>query len=403
MSNLSSYTLGLVFILLVAIIWSVASIVVQYLYRDQSFDAPFLLTYISTSLFVVQLPLHWLYKRWEHYQSNVGGNHTYDSIPSDDEGNELEERNPTVDVESSSSDSDTTEYFDGNIDERNRHWTERDHMIAAAKLCPFWFLSNFAYNSSLQYTSITSSTVLVNTGSLFAFSIAVMMRDERFNCWKFLGVMLGMAGCVLTGLHDARDGGGDGENRRMRFLFGDILESDGSDASNGDEDLHLWGDFLSVFSAAFYGVYTVMVRVLCPRDESLMSMQLFFGYIGLWNMLALSPIAIYQLGTAKSVTLSAWVFSCLVVNGLFNSVISDYLWARSVVLTSATVASVGLGLTIPLAFASDVFLGVENVMNFESIFGAGFVLFGFVLVNIGQKQDDKKDTDEHNEMISNED
>jgi len=183
----------------------------------------------------------------------------------------------------------------------------------------------------------------------------------------------------------------------MRFLFGDTIDGDGdgdgdnSDNSDDNNNLHILGDVLSVISAAVYGIYVVMIRVLCPRDESLMSMQLFLGYVGLWNMIALSPIAIYQLGIAKSVTLSAWVFGCLVINGLFNNVISDYLWARSVILTSATVATVGLGLTIPLAFASDIFLGVEDVLNLESILGAGFVLFGFVLVNIGQTKDDNKD------------
>lgn len=93
-------------------------------------------------------------------------------------------------------------------------------------------------------------------------------------------------------------------------------------------------------------------------------------------------------------TLSSWVFGCIVINGLFNNVISDYLWARSVVLTSATVATVGLGLTIPLAFASDVFLGSKDVLNSESILGAVFVLFGFVFVNIGQTQDDIKDAND---------
>jgi len=401
-SNLSSYALGLVFILLVAIIWSVGSIVVQYLYRDQSFDAPFLLTYIGTSLFVMQLPLHWLYKRWINRQSNSVGSGNYDSIPTTDEApsrSDEEEESYQTDHVGGSSNSTNSENSIGesnSVVESDKYWTERDHMIAGAKLSPFWFISNFAYNASLQHTSITSSTVLVNTGSLFTFFIALLMRDERFSCWKLLGVLFGMTGCVLTGLHDARNGG----NSRMRFLFANMIDSEGNDVNDDNNDLHVWGDILSVISAAFYGIYAVMVRLLCPRDESLMSMQLFLGYVGLWNMLALSPIAIYQLGIAQSVTLSGWVFGCLVVNGLFNNVISDYLWARSVVLTSATVASVGLGLTIPLAFASDVFLGVEDVLNFESILGAGFVLFGFVLVNIGQTKVDRKDEDEQNRRIN---
>lgn len=399
-SNLSSYALGLVFILLVAIIWSVASIVVQYLYRDQSFDAPFLLTYIGTSLFVVQLPLHWLYKQWITWRSNSVGNGNYDSIPTSGESSstidEEEENYQTVHAGGNNigANSDNGIGESSDVVESDNYWTEQDHMIAAAKLSPFWFISNYAYNASLQHTSITSSTVLVNTGSLFTFLIALLMRDERFSCWKLLGVLFGMAGCVLTGLHDAR--AGDGGNSRMRFLLGDMIDTDDNDGNEHTDDLHVWGDVLSVISAAFYGIYAVMVRLLCPRDESLMSMQLFLGYVGLWNMLALSPIAIYQLGIAKSVTLSGWVFGCLVLNGLFNNVISDYLWARSVLLTSATVASVGLGLTIPLAFVSDVFLGVEDVLNLESVLGAGFVLFGFILVNIGETENGKKDEDERN-------
>ena len=395
--KISLYGLGLIFIALVAIIWSFASVVVQYLYRDQSFDAPFLLTYIGTSLFVVQIPLHRLY---EHCVSkNSDGSDGYDSIPTRDEDEEGEtghiggSNNESVRGENSTS----TETPFAEIG--NYNWTEKDHIIAAAKLSPFWFVSNYAYNASLQHTSITSSTVLVNTGSLFTFLIALLMREERFSCWKLLGVLFGLAGSILMGLHDAKIAGVDNGNSRMRFLFASVMDSyddDDDDASAKDDDLKLWGDTLSVISASFYGIYTVMVRLLCPKDESLMSMQLFLGYVGLWNMVVLSPIAVYQLGIAHSVTLSAWVFGCLVVTGLFNNVLSDYLWARSVVLTSATVASVGLGLTIPFAFISDILMGIEGVLNLESIFGAGFVLSGFALVNLGQTKSDRV---EENEQI----
>jgi len=396
-SNLSSYALGLVFIILVAIIWSIASVVVQYLYRDQSFDAPFLLTYIGTSLFVVQLPLHWIYKRWVKWRSNSSDNRIYENISSREEDSSSRTDEGEESYQNVHSSETNERIYNGNgirePGESDHHWTEKDHMIAGAKLAPFWFISNFAYNASLQHTSITSSTVLVNTGSLFTFLIALLMRDERFSCWKLVGVLFGILGCVVTGLHDARNRG-DGYNGRMRSLFADINYND------TDDDNHILGDILSVISAAFYGIYAVMVRLLCPKDESLMSMQLFFGYVGLWNMLALFPVALYQVKIAQSVTLSRWVFGCLVVNGLFNSVISDYLWARSVVLTSATVASVGLGLTIPLAFVSDVFLGVEDILNLESILGACCVLSGFILVNIGQAKIQGEGDDEQNRTSS---
>ena len=54
--------------------------------------------------------------------------------------------------------------------------------------------------------------------------------------------------------------------------------------------------------------------------------------------------------------LSGKIFGFLVLSGLSDNVLSDYLWARSVVLTSPTVATIGMSVTIPLAMLSDFLL-----------------------------------------------
>jgi solute carrier family 35 protein F5 len=77
--------------------------------------------------------------------------------------------------------------------------------------------------------------------------------------------------------------------------------------------------------------------------------------------------------------------------------LSDYLWARAVVLTSATVATVGLGLTIPLAFVSDLIMGHGSILDATSIMGAIAVLAGFILVNIGEETKEGGDDDEEEE------
>ena len=87
-----------------------------------------------------------------------------------------------------------------------------DHMSMAVKIAPVWFLSNFFYNTSLAYTSITSSTVLASTGSLFTFLFAVSCGDERFTTPKLLGVILCFTGSVLTGLGDIES---DNNNRAL--------------------------------------------------------------------------------------------------------------------------------------------------------------------------------------------
>jgi solute carrier family 35 protein F5 len=50
------YGLGLVFIVLVALIWALSSVMVQYMYNAYAFDSPFLLTYIGVSLFTWPCP-----------------------------------------------------------------------------------------------------------------------------------------------------------------------------------------------------------------------------------------------------------------------------------------------------------------------------------------------------------
>lgn len=72
------------------------------------------------------------------------------------------------------------------------------------------------------------------------------------------------------------------------------------------------------------------------------------------------------------------------ISGFFNNVISDYLWARSVVLTSSTVATVGLSITIPLAMISD-FIVQNQAPTGLSASGAVLVIIGFCLVNISKE------------------
>lgn len=74
----------------------------------------------------------------------------------------------------------------------------------------------------------------------------------------------------------------------------------------------------------------------------------------------------------------------MVLSGFFNNVISDYLWARSVVLTSSTVATVGLSITIPLAMISDLLVQGEAPTGLSAS-GAILVIVGFCLVNVSKE------------------
>ena len=76
----------------------------------------------------------------------------------------------------------------------------------------------------------------------------------------------------------------------------------------------------------------------------------------------------------------------IVLKGLVDNVLSDYLWAWAVLLTSPSVATVGLSLTIPMAAASQLLLPSSWLVDARPPGGwdlgaCACVVAGFVVLN----------------------
>lgn len=57
----------------------------------------------------------------------------------------------------------------------------------------------------------------------------------------------------------------------------------------GHELRPILGDLLALLSALFYALYVILLKVRI-REESRIDMQLFFGFVGVTNILCLWPI-----------------------------------------------------------------------------------------------------------------
>jgi len=215
-------------------------------------------------------------------------------------------------------------------------------------------------------TSVTSSTIISTTSSLFSFALSVCFAGETYSKAKLAGVFCTIAGTVMVAFADAN---GDDDN----------TEGESRDVSSV-----LAGDGVALIGAIAYSCYTVLIKVYVPNDDAV-AMPLLFGYLGMLNALILAPFlflaAVFSRGGIFE-NLSPEVFGLICLGGLFDNVLSDYLWARAVVLTTPTIATVGLSLTIPLAFLSDAFFNAV-VPSPLSALGALTVIAGFILVNVG--------------------
>lgn len=168
------WTLGMVYVIAVAVIWIVASFVVQSVVG--SGVSPFLITYICNSLFVIYIPIvegsrygeRWLKRKWNESQS-------------EDQKMGVEKENLLLEtVNASNLDLDTTDSEkivsspssegrevsvvevgredDEPQEPHNREWTRLEIAKVGLLICPFWFIAQFTFNLSLKYTTVTVST-----------------------------------------------------------------------------------------------------------------------------------------------------------------------------------------------------------------------------------------------------
>eukprot|EP00210_Caulerpa_lentillifera_P000537 g519.t1 len=165
-----------------------------------------------------------------------------------------------------------------------------------------------------------------------------------------------------------------------------------SDSENDEEgDRPLWGDLICVTSAFFYASYTVLLKRQIP-DTSRVDMSLLFGFMGLILFIAVSIIAILTLMFGfVNFTLSPTTGAMVVVKGLLDNVLSDFLWAKAVLLIGPTIATVGLSLQSPITFVIDIIFRHPAWMNSTVStllisFGSLFILFGFFGINISEEK-----------------
>ncbi|KPA74352.1 hypothetical protein ABB37_09332 [Leptomonas pyrrhocoris] len=230
-----------------------------------------------------------------------------------------------------------------------RIWT------CALCFCPLWFLANYLFNLSLSITSVASNTVLSSTSSIWTLLLSYVMLRQRVGIHRIVAVAMCVSGSIMVGLAD-------------------------KDATGGNNTIG--GDIAALLSAFFYAAYTSVLKWYLPDDERY-SMGMVFGAVGALNFVFLWPgLPILSVTKAEPF---AWPTGQqlwpLFVNALVGTNLSDVLWARSVVLTSPVVATLGLSLTTPLAMVVDA---IFKHAHFNGIYisGAVLVMLGFLLANL---------------------
>mmetsp|Transcript_29502 Transcript_29502/g.83211 ORF Transcript_29502/g.83211 Transcript_29502/m.83211 type:complete len:376 (+) Transcript_29502:187-1314(+) len=335
---------GLTFVLITSFIWVLASFIVQDIDKDLG-ALP--LTYIANSLFTVYLPvfavcLWWQARRGQREPPRSPAPAT--ATPEDPD--QAEEASRLLVEEPARAPAPTYKTY--------------QTLRAAVVVAPLWFLAQFTFNQSLSMTSVSSNTVISSASPIFTFMGSVFFLREEYTSLKLASVTLCMAGTICVGIAD----------------------------QSSSERQGVWGDLLSLLSTVFYASYTLAIKHFLPNDEAL-GMSQFFGFMGCVIMVALGPVLLLlQLsGELHMHKAKGSTYGWAVTKGLLDNVLTDYLWARAVVLVGPTIATLGLSVQVPLAMTIDLLIGRSTMFATPraavfNLLGSALVLAGFVGINL---------------------
>ncbi|PPQ89384.1 hypothetical protein CVT25_002202 [Psilocybe cyanescens] len=355
------YFIGIGLLIVVVLLWTFANFVTQDVY-EAGYNKPFLLTYMNTSSFSLYLiPL--LIRRW-WLQSRDMSRKPFLTDRS------VDEYQPLVNGEPSeygySSDSQIIQQPLPPLNDR-----ETAHLAFTFYL--IWFVANWSVNASLGYTSVASATILSSMSGFFTLAIGRLFRVESLSLVKIGAVATSFVGVILVSISDS-------EPATLTRPTSIINSS------------AMLGDALALISAMFYAMYVILLKVRI-KSESRINMQLFFGFVGLFNIIAGLPVGVILHLTGVEVfelPPSSTVLSALLIN-MAITLSSDYIYVLAMLKTTPLVVTIGLSLTIPVAVMGD-FIRLRP-SKFQVIIGALLVLCSFVAIGF-------EDAEEHEESIA---
>ncbi|NPA07002.1 MAG: EamA family transporter [Chloroflexi bacterium] len=209
--------------------------------------------------------------------------------------------------------------------------------------------------TSLEYTTVASSVVLVTTTPLWVALVGAWLLDESLTPGLVVGLALALVGSVIIGLGDvcAWDGG----------LQCHELVGFGARA--------LWGDILALMGAWAAAGYLLIGRALRKRTPLLMYITLTYSVAAVLLLLTVAVLRLPLIGYPARTY--GWFLALALVPQLMGH--SAFNWALRYL--PASVVSVSL-LGEPVGASLLAYILLHEVPSWLTLMGGALVLTGIV-------------------------
>ncbi|PMD41427.1 hypothetical protein L207DRAFT_324526 [Hyaloscypha variabilis F] len=386
LQNVARRTLGIFLLFVTVFLWTSSNFLASYIFADNTYSKPYFVTYINTSFFAISLvPIflrlghrngfaHIRTSILEYWRGQMDG---YSAVGAKltTEGEEGEDPLSASQTQLLVNDQvGPAMSMSGELQNLDEVLSVRETAKLSLEFCLLWFGANYLVAGCLEYTSVASSTILTSTSSIWTLIFGALVRVEHFTYKKLIGVLASLAGIILISTVDLS--GKDNDKHRGNFPH----------KSQGEIAV---GDAMAFGSAIMYGIYTVVMKKRIGNEDRV-NMPLFFGLVGLFNVIFLWPgfLILHFTGIERfGFPPTGKIWTIVLLNST-SSFISDYCWAYAMLLTTPLVVSVGLTMTIPLSLIAQMILNSQYSSALYWV-GAFIVLLSFLFINHEAREEDE--------------
>ncbi len=226
--------------------------------------------------------------------------------------------------------------------------TRRDWQWAL--LSGFFLALHFAaWISSLDYTTVTSSVVLVSTGPIWVALASWLIWREELTRPVVMGLIIAVLGGMLVGFSDSGGLGLGGSQ--------------------------LWGDFLALAGAWFVAGYLLIGRQLRKRMSLLAYIYIVYGTAALWliGLAVLSGASFTQLPNGQPYPASA--YASMLLLAILPQLVGHSSYNYALRFLPPTYVAI-VSLAEPIGSAILAFLLLREVPLPLTILGAIVILIG---------------------------
>lgn len=215
-----------------------------------------------------------------------------------------------------------------------------------------------AWITSLEYTTIASSVVLVTTAPLWVSLLSPLFLKEKLTQWILIGLAISLIGSVIVGV-----------SGNCSLMQGEIACTGFNEMFSGR---HFWGNLLALSGAFLSAGYLMVGRKV--RNSLNLSTYTFIIYGFAALVLIIIVIISGKPVTGYSATNYLWIFALAIVPQLIGH--SAFNWALKYL--SAAFVSIAL-LGEPVGSVILAFLFLKEKPNPLEVFGGLLILAGIVI------------------------